>query len=355
MKKALLKVAILMLSFGVSPLHAATAGRTMPAMPVPAEQAQLPAIMAALVGKVEGKAQFRLDETQPWNDAKEAVRLPEGAQVRTMAGSSIVITFLDGSKVRLGPNVTFKLEAATPSKVSVFIGLGKLECWVKRLTSRRFQARSPVAVASVRGTIFSKDVREHSPIVDVTNVYEGVVDQTDLYNNTIGIGPGTSVAADAETGNSAPGTIPKDQATPPVEPKEKPEDLAKAAKEKAEANAKDKADQAKKLQQEAAKKAEDAKKLADVNAKAKAEAEAKAKAEQAAKALKEVEVAKQAVEAAAKIVIAATRFVQLVAMQPAPQAEPLPTEEPKEEAEAAPQEVSPPNPAAEQEINSPHQ
>ncbi|MDD5657839.1 MAG: FecR family protein [Elusimicrobia bacterium] len=147
--------------------------------------------------------------------AKVGQTLLPGSKIKTEAGASCTVAFTDQSKVRIGPKATFKLEEVVPSKIAVFIGLGKLEAWVKKGLKRTFQARNPVSVASVRGTVFAVNVL--SPTSVTVDVFEGELAVQDNFGNTTSVGQGKRVEADAVTGASAPAPVPA-SVSAPVEP-----------------------------------------------------------------------------------------------------------------------------------------
>ncbi|HAM35361.1 MAG TPA: hypothetical protein DEB40_10115 [Elusimicrobia bacterium] len=177
--------------------------------------APAPGAMIAYMGGLTGSVQVQLGGSDIWSLAKLGQQLPRGTQIKTEDRSSCIVVFSDQSKVRLGARAAFKLEEVSPSKVSVFIGLGKLEVWVKKLATRSFQARNPVSVASVRGTIFAMDVL--SPTSVTVDCFEGSVAVQDNFGNTSSVAQGQRVEANATTGASAPAPVPVNVARP-VEP-----------------------------------------------------------------------------------------------------------------------------------------
>ncbi|MBI5210712.1 MAG: FecR domain-containing protein [Elusimicrobia bacterium] len=204
-----------------------TAAYAAAAVPVPAAMppgASIPAAvkggpvkaMVALVGLVEGKAQVLVDGVEPWTEAKVGQRLTAGTQVKTEANAGMTIAFTDGTKLRIGPNATFKIEDVSMSKVGVYIGLGKLDFWVKKLKGRMFQMRNPVAVASVRGTGGTIDVQ--SPTQVSMMCFEGSLGVTDNFGRSQGVEAGQSLAANAATGASEPPAPIPAGVTAPVEP-----------------------------------------------------------------------------------------------------------------------------------------
>ncbi|MBI5882161.1 MAG: FecR domain-containing protein [Elusimicrobia bacterium] len=126
------------------------------------------------------------------------------------------MVFTDGSKINLGPNATFKLEEVSMNKVAVYVGLGKLDVWVNKLKSRLFQARNPVAVASVRGTIFSMNVM--SPTMVMMQCFEGGLSVADNFGRTQNVEAGQQLGASSTAGAAEPPAALPPDAAPPVEP-----------------------------------------------------------------------------------------------------------------------------------------
>lgn len=212
--------AVISLALPASVFAAAAMPATTPANTPGASAAKAPAkpakfVMTAFISTIEGSAQVQLGGSDIWALAKAEQELAAGSQIKTQAGSAVIIGFTDGSKVRVGPNATFKIEEVSNSKIAIFIGLGKLESWVAKMAKRTFQARNPVAVASVRGTCFAMDV------ISPTNVgmtcFSGGLAVTDNFGHSTPLGAGQVMQADAATGSSAPQAAPAGT-TAPVEP-----------------------------------------------------------------------------------------------------------------------------------------
>ncbi len=109
--------------------------------------------------------------------------LSAGTQVIVAPGGFVSLRLPDGSVVRLYPNTKVLLESLTPgrdaktqSKPTVLVlDKGSLDAEVtrKRTPVRRFEVRSELAVAGVRGTSFSVTVGDDRRFVG--HVWEGVV------------------------------------------------------------------------------------------------------------------------------------------------------------------------------------
>jgi hypothetical protein len=177
--------------------------------------AQQSPTLYAYVGLISGSVQVQIAGSELWTLAAPGQILPAGSQIKTEAKASCTVAFSDQSKVRIGPKATFKVETVTPSKISVFIGLGKLEAWVRKGLNRTFQTRNPVSVASVRGTVFAVNVL--TPTNVTVDVFEGAVAVQDNFGNTASVGQGQRVEANAATGASAPAPTPP-SVTAPIEP-----------------------------------------------------------------------------------------------------------------------------------------
>lgn len=205
MRQAVLSV-MLAATLPVSSMAAAAAYPAKTVAPKMAAPAKMPAVMAAYIGDMTGSVQVQLGGSDVWSLAKAQQQLPAGTQIKTMGDSSATIGLSDGTKLRIGPNATFKIEEISNSKVAVFIGLGKLEAWVTKFAKRTFQTRNPVAVASVRGTSYAMNVL--SPTNVTVDLFQGSLAVTDNFGRTTAVAEGQRVEANAATGCSAPAPVP---------------------------------------------------------------------------------------------------------------------------------------------------
>ncbi|MFA6003352.1 MAG: FecR domain-containing protein [Elusimicrobiota bacterium] len=170
--------------------------------------------MAAYIGGVEGNVQVEIGGSDIWNMAKEKMSLPSGSQIKTMGKGACSIVFTDGTIVRVSKNALFKVETVSPSKVAVFIGLGKLESWVKKNAARTFTARNPVSVASVRGTVFAMDVI--SPTNVTVDLFEGSLSVSDNFGHTAALAEGQRLQATSGGVTAPPAPIPPTVLAPVV-------------------------------------------------------------------------------------------------------------------------------------------
>lgn len=227
-----------------TPANPAAAPAAAPAAPA-AEPAK--PRMAAIIANVEGKAEIRKAGGTEWTLAKEGQELLPGSIARTNKKGKLTILLNDGSKLRLGPNAVFKLEAAEPSKIAAFIGKGRLESWVAKLTGRNFQIRTPVSVASVRGSFIATDVFIPIPIealIDIINLpdfsftpsftsgitvdfvcTQGNMDVTNNTGNVVNVAAGQAVTTTGNANDTTPPVIKTHTQTTPDAPVIKPEIL----------------------------------------------------------------------------------------------------------------------------------
>lgn len=131
------------------------------APPAPAAAPEAPARVArASVVAFEGYVEVERKE----DGARHAVaalpaRLAPGDRVITGRESRATLRFRDGSQVSLGVDTNFTVEAETLGATTLFLAAGKLWAAVNKSARRRFTVRTPAAVAAVRGTEFSVEVR----------------------------------------------------------------------------------------------------------------------------------------------------------------------------------------------------
>lgn len=100
--------------------------------------------------------------------------LEPGDKLFTYRKGSAMLQFRDGSRVTLGEFAIFTVEEEKPEAVTLNLALGKIWCAVAKLKGRRFSVKTPTAVAAVRGTEFTIDVREARTSVEVFGGLVGV-------------------------------------------------------------------------------------------------------------------------------------------------------------------------------------
>jgi len=154
------------------------------------EQRQAAEAKKATVSNIKGEVKV-LQPDGTWKEVSPGSKIQEGDQIRTGSGSAI-INFSDGSSIEIGPNSSFKYSAEFYLKLL----FGKIRIWVQSW-GKKFEVRTPSAVTSVRGTEF---IVEHSAETNITKVYlfEGLVDVTNLKNETMQLQPGDTVTVDID-------------------------------------------------------------------------------------------------------------------------------------------------------------
>ncbi len=123
--------------------------------------------------KARGDADFK-----PLGDKQHVLA---GYTVRTGPGSGVTLNWVNGSRVRLGPETSVRvrkctLNTSTRATTSLFdLDVGRI--WVRVLTilggRSKFEIRTPTATAGVRGTVFFVEVDESG--VTRVAVHEGEV------------------------------------------------------------------------------------------------------------------------------------------------------------------------------------
>lgn len=121
----------------------------------------LPATAAPRLAATNGWVVRQRENSTSWDKVSEGDALAKGDRIRTGAGAKATITFDDDSRVELGPKSFFLLQEAEPKAATMQLTLGFLKAWVAKISSRRFEVRTPTAVCAVRGTEFSVDVNAH--------------------------------------------------------------------------------------------------------------------------------------------------------------------------------------------------
>ncbi|MDD5629297.1 MAG: FecR family protein, partial [Elusimicrobia bacterium] len=206
------------------PASAFAAPAAIPA-PVPAPAAapgaaQAPAIvaMATFMSEMTGAVEVQLGGSDIWKRAKVGEALPPGTTIKTAANSNCTIVFADRSQVRLDSNSSLKLEELSNAKVQVFLPLGRVDAWVKKLAGRAFQIRTPSATAAVRGTVLRI---ETDATGTRTYVFDGVVVSQNMLGQVLTAHAGQTItvqiaAAPPPPPPPAPGAPPAPPPPPPA-------------------------------------------------------------------------------------------------------------------------------------------
>lgn len=135
----------------------------------------------ASVSEVAGEVFVKGARDAEFKPLGEAEHVLAGHIVRTGSHGGVTLNWVDGSRVRLGPETSVRvrkcsLNTSTKETTSLFdLDVGRI--WVRVLSAlggkTKFEVRTPTATAGVRGTVFSVSV-DRSGHTDVA-VYEGEV------------------------------------------------------------------------------------------------------------------------------------------------------------------------------------
>ena len=161
----------------------------------PALAGPLGAVLAEAQGPVFIHKAGRTDATS----GAAQTALDAGDTVKTGVGGRAVVAFLDGSKMQIKENASFAVAGHSAKKVSVKIDLGTVQYWIaKQAKRRRYELRTPTAVASVRGTSGEVEVAMNGE----TNFaqWTGSVDVTDSRGHEVRLEPNQQVTADDQKG-----------------------------------------------------------------------------------------------------------------------------------------------------------
>jgi hypothetical protein len=119
----------------------------------------------------------RKDTPGRWFTARVGSELKAGDVIRTGKGGKALLAMSDGSRMTLGPNSRLNVEEVAPNRV-FGLDVGKVKSYVHKLRKdSKFEIKTPLAAASVRGTVFevgfNDQTKEGSLAVD-----EGTVSLT---------------------------------------------------------------------------------------------------------------------------------------------------------------------------------
>lgn len=118
----------------------------------------------AKVISVSGKVEVQKSGSSTWTPLKSGDTVSKGSIISTGFKSSAEIQ-IDGSKVSLEPLTRITIEklasGSAKDEASLYLNSGKVNADVKKTSGKKvdFKVSSPVATASVRGTVFSFNAR----------------------------------------------------------------------------------------------------------------------------------------------------------------------------------------------------
>ena len=135
----------------------------------------------AHVSHTVGPIQVKSGDQQHYRPLGEATHVAAGNTLATGPGGSLMLNWIDGTRVKMGPNTVLtvlkcQLNRSTEARTSVFkLDVGQI--WIRILKAlsqqSKFEVRTPTATAGVRGTIFSVKVTSDGDTQ--ISVYDGSV------------------------------------------------------------------------------------------------------------------------------------------------------------------------------------
>jgi len=131
--------------------------------------------VAAIVTSISGTLLVLPYKTEKWVEARKGTFLYEGDQLKTGPNSKAAITFANGIELKINENSTFTIQITEEKEMKNAIDLFIGEIFSKvMIEGVKFEMRTPVAVAAVRGTEFNTKVKEDK--LTTFLVYKGIVE-----------------------------------------------------------------------------------------------------------------------------------------------------------------------------------
>lgn len=157
------------------------------------------------VEQAHGQVSVRAKGGKEPRPVAEGAELAVGDEVRAGPASEARLAFGEGVRVTLLPRSSLVVEEDAPKAAAVALSLGRLRAELARL-GRAFEVRTPVLVASVRGTRF---MVSWSGAVASVAVWEGKVEVRHARRGHVLLGPGEAV----DGGPSSLGAVRRDAAS----------------------------------------------------------------------------------------------------------------------------------------------
>ncbi|MFH2202410.1 MAG: FecR family protein [Elusimicrobiota bacterium] len=167
-----------------------------------------------------------LDASSNWVKAASGQELPPGSQLMAKKRGWAVVSFPDGSEVRLAQEGSAVLETHGREQVELSLKKGRLQAWVKLALKRRFSVRTPTSVCSVRGTRFQAAIDRRGRTV--YDLFAGVIAVSDGREGEKTLAPGQRLIVSA-AGMPEPVPIPAGLTMDELPPVERAKNPLKAA------------------------------------------------------------------------------------------------------------------------------
>ncbi len=134
---------------------------------------------AAELRSTVGTVEVKKAGAATWTQGRPKTKIQDGDIVRTGVGSETELRMDEGHKMTLREKTTLKVDSAQQPNTQFNLVVGRVRSFVNRLKPQnKFEIKTPVAVASIRGTVFEMDVNEQG--ASRLSVLEGVVGYRDL-------------------------------------------------------------------------------------------------------------------------------------------------------------------------------
>lgn len=161
---------------------------------------------------LSGGAEIQLPGSDSWQTAADGMVLEAGTRVKTPPTSHVLLTFFEGSTIKLEPGADVevqRVEQADGQRTEIVLKqwLGKTWSRVVRKADpgSRYEIRTPSAYALVRGTLFETEVDEAGSTV--VRTIEGLV-SVGAQNEEIELAAGQEVGVTSGAPPSEPQPIP---------------------------------------------------------------------------------------------------------------------------------------------------
>ncbi len=119
------------------------------------------------VSILSGSVEVQIPGSHTWQQADDGMTLRAGSRVKTAEGSHAVLTFFEGSSIKLEPCTDIQIQRVAhvderSTEVVLKQWVGKTWCRVVKMIApgSRYEIQTPSAIALVRGTLFETEVDE---------------------------------------------------------------------------------------------------------------------------------------------------------------------------------------------------
>lgn len=126
-----------------------------------------------------GTVEVKRAGSATWTQGRPKTAVNNGDIVRTGVGSETELRMTEGHKMTLKEKTSLKVDSSQAPETKLDLLAGRVRTFVSKLKRQnKFEIKTPVAVASIRGTVFDMEVTETG--ASRLSVLEGVVSYRDL-------------------------------------------------------------------------------------------------------------------------------------------------------------------------------